>query len=69
VEFGKWLCQNVINAVPHRHFVLSIPLELSRCIWETLKIYYQSCLPKKNSIPGAVIALQTTAVSQATGNV
>jgi len=37
----------------------SLLLELSRCIWETLKIYYQSCLPGKNSVPGAVIALQT----------
>jgi hypothetical protein len=73
VEFGEWLCQNVIKAVPHRHFVFSIPkilrryflydrsllLELSRYIWKTLKIYYQSCLPGKNSVPGAVIALQT----------
>ena len=73
MEFGEWLCQNVIKAVPHRHFVFSIPkilrryflydrsllLELSRCIWETLKIYYPSCLPGKNSVPGAVIALQT----------
>ena len=37
----------------------SLLLELSRCIWETLKIYYPSCLPGKNSVPGAVIALQT----------
>ena len=55
MEFGEWLCQNVIKAVPHRHFVFSIPkilrrnflyargllLELSRCIWEMLKIYYE----------------------------
>ncbi len=34
-------------------------LELSRCIWETLKIYCQSCLTGKNSVPGATIALQT----------
>jgi hypothetical protein len=73
VEFGEWLYQNVIKAVPHRHFVFSIPkilrryflydrsllLELSRCIWETLKIYYQQGVPGKNSVPGAVIALQT----------
>ena len=73
MEFGEWLCQNVIKAVPHRHFVFSIPkilrryflydrsllLELSRCIWETLKIYYQQGVPGKNSVPEAVIALQT----------
>ena len=34
-------------------------LELSRCIWESLKIYYQYCMPGKNSVPGAVIAIQT----------
>ena len=34
-------------------------LELSRCIWETLKIYYQHCHPGKKSIPGATIAIQT----------
>ncbi len=25
VEFGEWLCQDVVKAVPHRHVVLSIP--------------------------------------------
>jgi hypothetical protein len=25
VEFGEWLCQEVVKAVPHRHVVLSIP--------------------------------------------
>ena len=35
----------------------SLLLELSRCIWETLKIYYPSCLPGKNPVPGAVIAI------------
>jgi hypothetical protein len=46
-------CGNLLNGFAR------IKLELSRCIWETLKIYYQSCLPGKNSVPGAVIALQT----------
>jgi len=73
VEFGEWLCQNVVKAVPHRHFVFGIPkilrryflydrrllLELSRCIWESLKIYYQYCMPGKNSVPGGTIAIQT----------
>ena len=72
VEFGEWLCQNVIKAVPHRHFVFGIPkilrryflydrrllLELSRCIWEPLKIYYQHFVPGKKSAPGATIAIQ-----------
>jgi hypothetical protein len=25
VEFGKWLCCNVVKAVPHRHVVFGIP--------------------------------------------
>ena len=25
VEFGEWLCIDVLKKVPHRHFVLSIP--------------------------------------------
>jgi putative transposase len=25
VEFGEWLCEEVLKAVPHRHFVFSIP--------------------------------------------
>ena len=49
VEFGEWLCQEVIKAVAHRHVVFSIPKilrryflydrkllsELSRYAWQT----------------------------------
>jgi hypothetical protein len=63
----------VIKAVPHRHFVFSIPKilrryflydrnllsELSRCAWETLKLYLKSFVPSKDAMPGAVIAIQT----------
>jgi hypothetical protein len=51
VEFGDWLCREVVKAVPHRHVVFSIPKilrryflfdrkllsELSRCVWAALK--------------------------------
>jgi len=30
VEFGEWLCQEVLKDVPHRHFVFSIPKILRR---------------------------------------
>jgi hypothetical protein len=30
VEFGEWLCQELVKAVPHRHVVLSIPEILRR---------------------------------------
>jgi len=47
VEFGEWLCEEVLKAIPHRHFVFSIPKilrryflydrkllsDLSRCAW------------------------------------
>ncbi|MEN6431564.1 MAG: transposase zinc-binding domain-containing protein [Smithella sp.] len=25
VEFGEWLCLDVLKKVPHRHFIFSIP--------------------------------------------
>jgi len=76
VEFGEWLCQEVIKAVPHRHFVFSIPNPaaglrryflfdrkllsgLSRCGWESLKLFLQETVPEKETVPGAVIVIQT----------
>ncbi|MCK5878227.1 MAG: transposase zinc-binding domain-containing protein [Holophagae bacterium] len=73
VEFGEWLCPDVLKEIPHRHFVFSIPkilrryflydrkllTDLSRCAWESLKIFIQEAVPEKNPIPGAVIAIQT----------
>ncbi len=58
---------------PHRHFVFSIPkilrryflydrkllADLSRCAWESLKVFIQDAVPEDNPIPGAVIAIQT----------
>ena len=73
MEFGEWLCGNVVKAVPHRHIVFSIPkilrrcflydrkrlTDLSRCGWESLKAYFTSCSKQKDTLPGAVIAIQT----------
>jgi len=73
VEFGEWLCQEVVKAVPHRHAVLSIPKilrryflydrkllsELSRCGWEALKAFYTSGVRNSKAVPGAVVAIQT----------
>jgi len=33
--------------------------DLSRCAWESLKVFLQEAVPQKNPIPGAVIAVQT----------
>ena len=73
VEFGEWLCMDVLKKVPHRHFIFSIPKilrryflydrkllpALSRCAWESLKIFIREAVPEREPIPGAVIAVQT----------
>jgi len=69
VEFGEWLCEEVLKAVPHRHFVFSIPKilrryflydrkllsDLSRCGWESLKEFFKETVPEKGAVPGAVM--------------
>jgi hypothetical protein len=73
VEFGEWLCEEVLKAVPHRHFVFSIPMilrryflydrrllsELSRCAWDSLEVFLQTIIPEEDAVPGAVIAIQS----------
>ena len=73
VEFGEWLCQEVLKALPHRHFVFSLPKilrkyflydrsllsGLSRCGWESLKVFFQGGFHEGGAVPGAVIAIQT----------
>ncbi|MFH1930349.1 MAG: transposase zinc-binding domain-containing protein [Pseudomonadota bacterium] len=81
VEFGEWLCEEVLKALPHRHFVFSIPKilrryflydrkllsDLSRCGWETLKVFFQEAVPvedpvlggEEDAVHGAVIAIQS----------
>ena len=73
VEFGEWLCEEILKAVPHRHFVFSIPKilrryflydrsllsDLSRWGWESLKVFFQGTTPEQNAVPGAVIAIQS----------
>jgi len=73
VEFGDWLCREVVKAIPHRHVVLSIPKilrryflydrkllsDLSRCGWESLKAFYTAGVGDDKADPGAVVAIQT----------
>jgi hypothetical protein len=73
VEFGDWLCGEVVKTVPHRHIVFTIPKilrryflydrkllsSLSRCGWEALKEFYAASDRNKEAIPGAVVAIQT----------
>jgi len=73
VEFGEWLCGEVLKAVPHRHFVFSIPkilrkyflydrkllTELSRCAWRVLNLFLMESVHQKAPMPGAANAIQT----------
>jgi len=73
VEFGEWLCKEVLKGVPHRHFVFSIPKilrryflydrkllsDLSRCGWESLKVFFQETVPEEDAVHSAVIAIQS----------
>jgi hypothetical protein len=73
IEFGEFLCTEVLKAVPHRHWVFGIPKrlriyflydrtllsKLSRCAWNVLSTYLKTSSGDKNSVPGVVIAVQT----------
>jgi len=73
VEYGEYLCTEVLKAVPHRHFTFSIPkilrryflydrkllADLSRCGWETLKDFYKEIVPEQGDVPGAAVAVHT----------
>lgn len=73
IEFGEWLCGEVLKYVPHRQWVFSIPKrlrpyfmtdrkllsELSRSAWKVLSHYLKSGVSYDDAVPGAVVAIQT----------
>jgi len=73
VEFGQWLCTQVLKQVPHRQWVFSIPkrvriyflfnrkllAKLSRCACKVLSAYLKQSVPFDEAIPGAAIAVHT----------
>ena len=73
VEFGEWLCEEVLKYVPHRQWVFSIPKRLrvyfmtsrrllsrlSQCAWKVLSAYLKAGVKYDDAIPGGVIAVQT----------
>jgi len=73
IEFGEWLCGNILKKVPHRHFVFSIPKilriyflfnrsllkDLSKISWETVKDYYRGTCRKDEANPAAAAVIQT----------
>ena len=79
VEFGEWVCGEVLKKVPHRHFVFSIPKilrryflydrsllsELSHCAWEALRPFFQGAVPPRGAVPGVFTAIQQKCLSLA----
>jgi len=73
IEFGQWLCEDVLKCVPHRQWVLSIPkrlriyfmldrsllAKLSQCAWKVLNLYLKQAAPYENAKSGAVVAMHS----------
>ncbi len=73
VEFGEWLCAEVLKYVPHRQWVFSIPKrlriyfmmdrrllsKLSQCAWKVLSRYLKKTVPYEDAVAGAVNAVQS----------
>jgi hypothetical protein len=73
VEFGEWVAEELLEAVPHRHVVLSVPrrlrlpfrrdrsrlAKLARAAWETVKELLQVAAGEKDAVPDGVACIQT----------
>jgi len=73
LTFAEHLAEEVLEDVPHRQFVFTIPKrfrlyfrydrsllgKLRRAAWETVKEVYQAVLEEKEAVPGMVATIQT----------
>jgi len=73
IEFGEQLHEEVLDKVPHRQWVFSIPkrlrpyfmydrkllAKLSLCAWHVLSEYLKASVTADDPIPGCIIAVQT----------
>jgi len=73
VEFGEWLCEEVLKYVPHRQWVFSIPkrlriyfmmdrkllAKLSQCAWKVLNLYLTQTVAYDDAKAGAAVAVQS----------
>jgi hypothetical protein len=73
VEFGEWVATQLMEAVPHRHVVLSVPrrlrllfrrnrsrlAKLARAAWESVKDLLVAAAGEKDAVPGGVACIQT----------
>ncbi|PIP06344.1 MAG: hypothetical protein CO012_05775 [Syntrophobacterales bacterium CG_4_8_14_3_um_filter_49_14] len=53
VEFGEWLCCDVLKKIPHRHFVFSIPKILRR--------YFLGACPRPDRGTGSFLPILAAA--------
>ena len=72
VEFGEWLCEEVLKHVTHRQCVFSIPkrfrvnsmtnrlllARLFHCAWKILSVYLKIGFQDDYAVPMGVIAVQ-----------
>ena len=73
MEFGEFLYEDVLEQVPHRQWVFSLPKrlrpyflydrgllsKLSQCAWKVLSCYLRQGVSIEDPLPGAVISVQT----------
>jgi hypothetical protein len=73
IEFGEYLSTEILEEVPHRQWVFSLPKrlriyfmydrkllsKLSRCVNDVLSNYLKEIVTFKNATPGIVCAVQT----------
>lgn len=73
-ELAMFLAEHVLEPVPHRHVVLSLPRrlrpfflydrsllrELARAAWDTLKEILQTAAGRADAVPGAVVGIHSS---------
>jgi hypothetical protein len=62
VEFGEWLCEEILR----RYFLYdrSLLSDLSRCGWESLKVFFQETLFEEDAVPGTVMAISRLGIAR-----
>ena len=73
VSFAERVVEEVLAAVPHRQYVVTIPKMLrvyfkydrkllgllSQCFYETLKEFFREATADKQAVPGCIVSIQT----------
>lgn len=72
-SFTEWVESEVLEKVPHRQYVFTIPKMLriyfkydrklltllSLCAYETIREFFQAVVSDKDSVPGVIVSIQT----------